>query len=369
MRILFVTQVMLDKPYGGPRHVQAIVKAWAQKGHSVCLVAPGEEPEIAGVERIRPPKWLKPGLRMEACLAVLALHKARAFKPDIAYVRTSATSSFAPVSLKGLGVPLVLELNGPLLDELRMLRRSELAVQLVGALQRQVFGLANYVVAVDTQTARHAARQLGAQRVEVVENGADIDVARPGDPITARRRLGLPVEGPILGFAGTLAPELRFDLLEAAIRRLNPTPLLVIAGDGPQRSFFEQNTNPNIRWLGARSHEEAVDVLRAATVCVNVRDGIVGMKALEYAAVGRRFVTFKVEGSERLESLFKEPAAFFVNERTPDALAIALQAALEEEAKSGPLPPSAIDIARTKVSWTRTAENLENLFRRLLTPI
>ncbi|MBX2810287.1 MAG: glycosyltransferase family 4 protein, partial [Myxococcales bacterium] len=343
----------------GARHVLAIVKEWSQMGHEVCLVAGGNIDRIPGVMQIKPPSWIRPGMRLEAVLASLSVYAYVQFRPQVGYVRLSASSSMVPWTLRGLRLPLVFELNGCLLDELRHRGRKEWQVRAVQRVQQEILrdGL---LVAVDTNTEQHGREQLGASQTLVVENGADIDVAIAGDRVLARERLGLPADGLIIGFAGTLAMELRFDLLEAALLRLSQKPLLVVAGDGPQRLFFESRTgDKGIVWLGATSHEKAIDVLRAADICVNVREGIPGMKTLEYASVGRRFVTFNVQGVERLTTLYPEhQVAFIVKERTPEALAEALMAALSTEKENGPLPPSAIAKAQGLVSWKHTAVRL-----------
>jgi glycosyltransferase involved in cell wall biosynthesis len=358
MRILFVTQVVLDRPHGGPRHVLAVARAWGAAGHAVRLLAPGDEPASPGLERIRPPGGARPGARLEARQAVSTAREVRRSRPDVAYVRLSATSSLVPATLAALRVPFVTELNGRLLDELRLLGRPEPAVRAVQLVERAIARGAFATVAVEAKIGRHARDALGARDVRVVENGADLSVATPGDRAAARRRLDLPEDRPVLAFAGTLAPELRLDLLLDAIGRLPGAPLLVVMGDGPQAARLEGAPSERVRWLGPRPHAEAIDLLRAADVCVNVRDGDLGMKALEYAAVGRRFVAFRVEGGERLEGLYPgHRAAFLVDARSADALARALEDALREEARA-PLPPAAVEAARAEVGWERTARRI-----------
>ncbi|MCK6552290.1 glycosyltransferase, partial [Myxococcota bacterium] len=62
MKILFVTQVVVDRPHGGPRHVLAVARELAALGHDVTLLAPGDEPPVPGVKRLRPaaawPSWI-----------------------------------------------------------------------------------------------------------------------------------------------------------------------------------------------------------------------------------------------------------------------------------------------------------------------
>lgn len=368
MRILYVTQVQLDRPYGGARHVLAVTKELAARGHAVELLAPGRDGAPPGVRRRPGPSGLAPGVRLEAALAAEVAWAAVRFSPQVGYVRISASSALVPRTLTALQVPYVVELNGCILDELKKLGRSDPAVAAVRFNLWRVLRRARAVVAVEPSVARHASDALGATDVEVIRNGADLEVATPGDRAAARRRLGLEAKGPLLAFAGTLAPELRFDLLFAALEKA-PDLGLVLVGDGPQRARVRaaaDRLGGQLTWLGSRPHEDAVDALRAADVCVNVRDGIVGMKVFEYAAVGRRFVTFDVAEAPELDALYPElDAVHLVRHRTPDGVLSAVRAALEAEARRGPLPPEAVERARGQVGWDRTARRIEALLHRV----
>jgi glycosyltransferase involved in cell wall biosynthesis len=278
----------------------------------------------------------------------------------VAYLRLSASTSFVPWTLISARVPFVLELNGPVTEEMKAAGGSELKVQIAGAVLAGVVELSSHLVAVTESIGRYAHEVLHASRVTVIENGAELEVARPGDRRLARERLGLPGDKPLIALVGTLAHEVRLDLLQAAHRKL-PGVGLIIVGDGPKADYaraMTQAARPSapVWFLGHRPHQEAILVEQAADVCVSVRDGHIGMKGLEYAAVGRRQVAFDNEGIERLRALYPhEEAVFVVEERSPEALARALSAALEAEASRGPLSSEAVERARTEVGWDQTA--------------
>lgn len=371
MRILFITQVVLDRPHGGARHVQAVARELEKLGHAVTLIAAGRARDPEGVRRVRPPSGLRPGLRLESALAALAVREVKRDRPDVAYVRISATSSFVPLALAALGVPIVLELNGRILDELAKLGRGPSAIALVRTSLRRVVSSARALVAVEPRIGRHAEDALGAKHVEVIENGADLSAATPGDRLEAKRALGLDPNERYVAFTGTLVPELRLDLLFEAHRRLDRFALLV-AGDGPQaervRAAVEGARAAGRRpivTLGPVPHASAVLAIRAAEVCVNARDGDLGMKCLEYAAIGRRLVTFRVEGAERLLQLYPGlQAVHLVGERTASALGDALGAALDAESRLGALPATAIEAARQTLGWDHTARRIAAVLER-----
>ncbi len=355
MKILFATQVQLDRPYGGARHVSAVARELAKLGHELVLLAPGQEDSIPGVVRIRPPAALGPGAKMEAALAALAARELAKRSFDAAYVRISASSSLIPLVIAARGVPLVLELNGRILDELEQLGRPRWMIETVRLSLRGVVAGAEAVVAVEAKIGRHAESALGARKVVVIENGADLDAATPGDREEAKRVLGLDLRTKYVAFTGTLVPEQRFDLLLEAHAKMKSFTLL-IAGDGPQAALLK---NAPVVHLGVVPHATAISALRAAHACINVRDGDLGMKCFEYAAVGRRFVAFKYEGTERLEKLYPGlDAVHLVEERSASGLARGIAAALHAEETRGPLPPEAIEKARATIGWDHTARQI-----------
>lgn len=387
MRILFVTQVHLDQPHGGPRHVLAVARELARLGHQVTLLAPGQTDEPDGVRRLRPPASLRAGLRLEGVQALLALRELERHHYDVGYVRMSASTSLVPAALFAARLPLVLELNGRIIDELALRGRGRAAQTAARTVLSGAVGLARGVVAASAKVGRHAEQVLGAQRVFVVENGADLDAATPGDRADARRRLGLAPGGRYLTFVGSLVEEQQIELLLDAHRRLRalaparadappgghagaPGVGLLFAGDGPKARLVEAAAQdapaeaPVIA-LGAVPHPRAIDAIRAADACVNVREGDIGMKCWEYAAVGRRFVTLEVEGIERLIGLYPGlEAAQVVKARTPEALAAGLTAALDAEARLGPLPADAVAAARAAIGWEHTARQIAGVLER-----
>lgn len=366
MRILFITQVILDEHSGRAQHVVALARALAKADHAVTLLAPGLEDPVAGVLRVRPPAGLRPGLRLEAALAARAACAGR--RAEVAYVRLSASSSIVPITLAGLRLPFVLELNGPVIDEMRV-RGRRLAAKATGAALRQAVALSAHVVAVDGVTARHARSMLGAQNVSIVENGANLDTATPGSRAEARARLGLPPEGPVVTFAGTLAPEQRLDLLFEAHRKLDGVTL-VVAGGGAQAPLLDAavaaaRARAPVVALGVVPHDQAMLAIRAADICVDLRLDRTGLKCLEYAAVGRRIVTWRVDGAARLESLYPNlEAVHVVDDVTAVGLRRGLQAALESQTRRGPLPPEPVAVARATLGWEHAARRIGELLRQ-----
>ncbi|MCC7381538.1 MAG: glycosyltransferase [Deltaproteobacteria bacterium] len=370
MRILLVTQRAPISSDPSGRQVTRLAGALAGLGHEVTLLAPGSA-LIPGIRCVPLPGALRPGARLELWLSVMTTMEVLRHRPDVAYVRLSPSTSFGPLALTLGRIPYAVELNQPIAALLREHDRPAPVVRAVHEVLRRVVSGARAVVVPSPRLRRVAEEDLGAKRIELIENGVELEVAQPGDRNEARARLGLPLEARILTFVGTLTPALRLDLLTAAHRLLAGVTLLVV-GDGPQRPHLDQlvaDGSPGgpVIALGARPHGEALDAIRAADVCVNVHDSDLALKSLEYAALGRRQVCLRVEGLERLERLYPSSldALIVAEYADPPALASALARALEVEGARGPLPNDAVEAARRELSWTRKAERLSALLEEV----
>jgi glycosyltransferase involved in cell wall biosynthesis len=108
---------------------------------------------------------------------------------------------------------------------------------------------------------------VGEDRVELVRNGVDLALFRPGDARAARAQLGLPVHGQFVLGVGRLVPAKGFDLLVRALAHLPAGVAVVLVGEGPQRKEL-QRLAPAQRLfvLGARSRAEVACAMRAADV-------------------------------------------------------------------------------------------------------
>ena len=370
MRILVVAQTRMEKSGGGGAHLEALCRTWTDLGHQVMLIAPGAQERMLGVLGPKPPPFFRPGVRMELMLSALLPRAVRRFRPQVAYVRLSASGALVSHALTALGIPVVLELNGLILQELRNAGRSERAISMVRTHLRWSVRRAAAFVAVTEEIADHAREEFGASTV-VIENGADLSVAKPGDQEQAQARQGLQKGRQHLVFVGTLAKEQRFDLLFSAHRRLKDVTLTLV-GDGPDREKVkaraqEKTPDTPVMWRGRRSHSEAVDFIRASDVGVDVRPDHLSMKCMEYAAVGCRQVLFRTRGTARLESLFPvSVGAIHVAESvSADGVYRAVESSLRAARELGSMPLEVIEAARQEIGWEQTATRLLRLFDEL----
>lgn len=102
-------------------------------------------------------------------------------------------------------------------------------------------------------------------RVRVIPNGVDVEALRPpADRTALRAALGLPADVPVIGSIGRLEPVKNYQLALRALARLvmaagtGAAPILVLAGDGSERSTLEElagrlGVAAQVRFLGWRA--------------------------------------------------------------------------------------------------------------------
>src|SRR5260370_38013183 len=171
---------------------------------------------------------------------------------DLVYERYALFSVSGMEYARAIGVPRVLEVNAPLIEEQAQYRQL---VDREGAesTARRAFKAASVLIAVSQEVAAYLDQYIEASgRVEVVANGVDTDEFLP-------RSAAARPDGYTVGFVGSLKPWHGLaDLIEAfsRLRQLTGDVRLLIVGDGPERNRLDEN-------LAARGVDGAVQLTGA----------------------------------------------------------------------------------------------------------
>src|SRR5918999_1761328 len=277
-------------PYGGRKgasvHVSELVDALAAEGAEVLAL-------VSGVARDAAPP--APGATVEALP-----------------VPHSAAGSRAAARV---GIPHLVELNAPLVDEARRYRRLEEA-EVAGRLEQEVLRGADLVLAVSRPLAIHAMDR-GARRVEVFPNAVAIERY----PMRSRPA---PVK-PVAVFTGRVRPWHGIEAVAAAWRLLgDAAPALVVAGDpGEARGVLEE---VGAALLGPIPHRQVPAVLAEADIglapyAMDAPEYFSPLKLFEYMAAGLAVVAGELPATRRLVS---DGQAVLVPRGDPEALAAAV---------------------------------------------
>jgi glycosyltransferase involved in cell wall biosynthesis len=181
--------------------------------------------------------------------------------------------------------------------------------------------------------------QLDPACVTVVLNGISTTTFRPGgDRQALRARLGVAGDGPVIGHVARLAPVKNQGLLLdgfALAHQSQPTAILVVAGDGPERQALEERAES----LGVRGAVFFLGEIRdAATLyrdfdifaLTSVAEGT-SISVLEALASGVAVIATAVGGNPAL--LDQGRAGVLVPTQDVAALGVALTALMADDAR------------------------------------
>jgi len=229
------------------------------------------------------------------------------FKPDVVYERHALFHRAGIRIARRLGVPRLLEVNAPLVEEQRQFRGLKLVNEALAAEEASYRG-ADAIIVVSAAIAEHVGRVLGRnQNVHVVPNGVSLArFGKPGGGDALRARHGIGAE-PVLGFVGSFKPwhgmmfllDVFSDLLQ-----IRPTVRLIAVGDGPELERIrsrvaESRLDSQVILPGRMPHDEIPAWLDAMNITVAPYLGhpdfyFSPLKIIESMAAGRPVVAPRI---------------------------------------------------------------------------
>jgi len=210
VRIAYLALIEIDVANACLVHTREMAEELAALGHEVTLVLPRPVRMQAwrGVQHVWVRWWGFDRLRQWAFFVESAWHLWRGHRHrrfDLLYVREMARHPLLRGLARWLRLPLFVEVNGWLLDDLRLLGASRRELGAAERDQGNLFRAALGILADAVGDAERVVRYYGIpkQRVYVQELGTNTAHFRPGDKRRVRTDLGLPLDGQIILFAGS----------------------------------------------------------------------------------------------------------------------------------------------------------------------
>ena len=166
-------------------------------------------------------------------------------------------------------------------------------------LEKRAYQWASLVTVHSPGNAEHVRRQSqGRARVEVMPNWVNTEEIVPGERDNAfRRELGIPEDGVLVSFAGTLGYSQDLDIvLDAAAQMQNDGVYFLIVGDGVEKERLQKRAASlglrHVIFLPMQPKERYPEVLAASDICLatlkpEVRTPVVPSKILSIMASGR----------------------------------------------------------------------------------
>lgn len=209
--------------------------------------------------------------------------------------------------------------------------------------------------------------------ITVVPNGADAQVFMPRDHAEARRRLGIPPEGPVISYVGKLVPRKGVDTLVEAMgilaARSAEAPRLVMAGIGGMREPLEQRAAElgvadRITWLGKVPHDDVGWVMSAGDVFVlpSLSEGLPTV-VCEAMACGLPVVATAVDGTPEIVD---DPATgLLVQPHDAGGLAAALARVLDHPDMARAMAAEALRRSEAEYTWAANARRMEQVYAQV----
>ncbi len=283
------------------------------------------------------------------------------FRPDVILASWAHPDGWAAVRIgRRAGIPVVVKVHG-----------SDVLVHAVGERRARVaeaLSGADAVVAVSEDLAAQV-RALGVppDKVHVVPHGVDLARFTAGEPSEARRRLGLPLEDPLLLFVGrVLVSKGAADLVRACalVRDRGVAFHCRLVGPGADIGAVTaliraSGLDDRVVLAGGRPHAELPDWFRACDVVAlpSHSEGIPNVLR-ESIAMGKPFVATRVGGIPEIA----DPSCSAL---VPVGDIAALADALARMLVAPPRVDPALS-ARINITWEQSAARLSDLLTQVV---
>jgi glycosyltransferase involved in cell wall biosynthesis len=234
---------------------------------------------------------------------------------DAIYARQSGFT-FSPLIISKLfGIPYFVEINGLLVDEMKMYNRSKIHIKIAKLSEKINYKHAKKIIAV-TEGVKEGIKELyniSDERIIVIENGANTDLFKPMESIKTKKELKFEEMINYICFVGNLAPWQGVGyLIQSAplILAACPEARFLIVGDGVMKNEwiqFAQKLGVSNKFIftGTVPYEEVPKYINASDVCVALvmeqKSGQSSLKNYEYMACGKPIVARNTSGYEIFE--------------------------------------------------------------------
>jgi glycosyltransferase involved in cell wall biosynthesis len=315
MRILVFCDEDLGVAAGGARQVLEFAQALSQRSHIIRIVAPqpaeGRQlaEEFASLSFRAVSVWRVAGLRPFSFL-IASWHVLRqelaAWRPDVLLWFDSPGQMAPLLALSDPACATVLFVNGLPDEEVQGIWRLPFVRWVLRAALKNAACRVQAVVSIcrEIMAQMEDAWGIPPERCHVIRNGVDEDRFHPQPHRPARTALGLPAEGPYIGFVGGFFPWHGLETLIEAVPFVHakvPSATFLLVGEGQTKFALEQLVQQQglaerVRFVGRADWARVPTWIAACDVCVVLHRQTRSypgdsMKLWEYLSCGRPVVT------------------------------------------------------------------------------
>ncbi len=360
-----------------------------KKYTDIVLFAPGQKsvdrtiPGIKYVPVIDNKFLVQPSY--EFMLSFYLLYSCIRSRPDVLYLRQNSFPFFPIILCKVLKIPSIVEVNGLVLDELKVNPNSQSFAYKVFshlALRSEKFNYrhCDRIVSVTDKLRDELVRlySVPEDKIHVINNGANTDVFKPLDSGQIKIELGLENSKKYVCFVGHLAAWQGVEFLVYAsplILQKCPDTHFLIIGDGVMKDKLLEITSglglsDKFTFTGRIPYEKVPLYINAADVCVapfvkerNSKIGLSALKTYEYLACGKPIVASSIPGVKDL--IESSGGGISVTPEDPEELAAAIIRLLSSEKTRTAMGEKGRRYVVENHSWDGVARKIMDMCREI----
>ena len=343
---------------GASVHIQEVVREYRRRGHDVTVYAtrrgsdvPDDLAELRVVDVPITTRDEEERERAQQAASASVSDMVRAGGYDLVYERYSLFSTV----IAECGVPGILEVNAPLIDEQRT-HRVLVDEQAADAALREQVQAALATICVSDPVRDWVIARTEGTRVFTVPNGVNVHRITPQPESPG---------APVVTFVGTLKPWHGVDVLLRAHAQAHKDWQLRIIGDGPMRAELDdlaRSLGIDVDFRGAVAPDAipqhmagtAIGVAPYPAMDTDSDQYFSPLKVYEYMAAGLPVVASRVG---QLPEIMGE-SAYLVPPSDPEALAAALDALVANPVERARVGSDNRRQAEREHSWTGTVDHI-----------
>ena len=298
-------------------------------------------------------------------------------RPNALYFRE--TSSITPLIISKLfSIPLIIEVNGWVLDELEQVNYPKWKLIYMRSLQRLNFVYCTRIISVSEGLKRLIEENypINTDKIIAIANGTNPDIFRPLSRTQSRENTGLDKNADTVGFIGSCYHYHGVQhLIKAAplVLEQKDDIKFVIAGDGAQRdNWIAMTEELGIRdafiFPGAVPFHKAPLYINSYDVCIAPWDidllknvGLSPMKLFDYMSCQKPVLCSPVYGVNEIVN--KYDCGVTVDVKDPEKFAERILQLIKNSSRMRDLGINARNVVLQHFTWEKTSRKIETVIR------
>jgi len=339
MRILIISPT--QEGIGGvARHVQGLTKFLKKEGHHVDIIS-SENTFTIPIRKLKNPSFM------------ISSYLKTIFKKnyDIVHAQNPITS----FAMKNVHAKKILSIHG-IHDQQIKLLHGELAGNLATNFDDKALGWAD-MITVSSKEMLDYYKEKGYD-VKFIPNALDIENLPQGEDRRYKKQII---------YAARLSEEKGIlDVLKLS-KKLPQDVHLIILGDGLEKDKVEEvaSANPNIHYLGSKSNEEVIPLIRGSDILIqpSLMEGGISYTLMEAMACHTPVICTDVGGGK--EVLIHLQNVYLIKPKNSDELLNGIIKLISNQNKRKDLAASAFELIQ-KYDWTSIGNSYLKLYDELI---